>query len=29
MLLMQLELAGLIPIDTVPSPVDGAHTQAH
>jgi shikimate kinase len=24
MLLMQLELAGLVPIDTVPSPVDGA-----
>ena len=29
MLLMQLELAGLIPMDTVPSPVDGAEAPAH
>ena len=29
MLLMQLELAGLIPMDTVPSPVDGAEPPAH
>jgi shikimate kinase len=29
MLLMQLELAGLIPMDSVPSPVDGAEPPAH
>jgi hypothetical protein len=29
MLLMQLELAGLVSMDTVPSPVDGADTHAH
>ena len=29
MLLMQLELAGLIPMDSVPSPVDGAESPAH
>jgi shikimate kinase len=29
MLLMQLELAGLVSMDTVPSPVDGAETHAH
>jgi len=28
MLLMQLELAGLVPIDAVPSPVDGADTHS-
>jgi hypothetical protein len=29
MLLMQLELAGVLPMDSVPSPVDGIEPSVH